>query len=109
MQLHNLAMSFGNQVLFNDVNLIINENAKIGVVGVNGAGKSTFFNLIMKRLEPDHGKIILKEGSRVSLLPQVIGDEIPSLDISVFDFLLDGRPIKKINKKLQFHLYIFQH
>lgn len=101
MQLKELTMSFGNQTLFENVTLTINENSKIGVVGVNGAGKSTFFKLIMKRLEPDHGKIILKNDSRVSLLPQVISDEIPSLDITVFDYLLEGRPIEKINKELE--------
>lgn len=101
MQLKELTMSFGNQTLFENVTLTINENSKIGVVGVNGAGKSTFFKLIMKRLEPDHGKIILKTDSRVSLLPQVISDEIPSLDITVFDYLLEGRPIEKINKELE--------
>ena len=101
MQLKELTMSFGYQTLFENVTLTINENSKIGVVGVNGAGKSTFFKLIMKRLEPDHGKIIFKNDSRVSLLPQVISDEIPSLDITVFDYLLEGRPIEKINKELE--------
>lgn len=101
MQLKELTMSFGNQTLFENVTLTINENSKIGVVGVNGAGKSTFFKLIMKRLEPDYGKIILKNNERVSLLPQVISDEIPNLDITVFDYLLEGRPIEKINKELQ--------
>jgi len=101
MQLKELTMSFGNQILFENVTLTINENSKIGVVGVNGAGKSTFFKLIMKRLEPDHGKIILNNNARVSLLPQVISDEIPSLDITVFDYLLEGRPIEKINKELE--------
>lgn len=101
MQLKELTMSFGNQVLFENVTLTINENSKIGVVGANGAGKSTFFKLIMKRLDPDFGKIILKNDSRISFLPQVISDEIPSLDITVFDYLLEGRPIEKINKELE--------
>ena len=71
MQLKDLTMSFGTEKLFENVNLTINESEHIGIVGVNGAGKTTLFKLIMKKLEPDHGKIILKNESRVLLLPQV--------------------------------------
>lgn len=100
MTLKNLNMSFGLQEIFNDVNLQINDNEKIGIIGVNGAGKSTFFKLIMGKLEPDSGKIIIKQGTRIGFLPQVISDEIPSMDITVFDFLLEGRPIKKLENEL---------
>ena len=100
MQLKDLTMSFGQEKLFENVNLTINENEHIGIVGVNGAGKSTLFKLIMKKLEPDHGKIILKNGSRVLLLPQVISDEIPNMEISVFDYLIKARPIDELNKEL---------
>ena len=100
MNIKNLTMSFGLQEIFDDITLQIKPKEKIGIVGVNGAGKSTFFKLIMGKLEPDSGKIILKPGTRIGFLPQVISDEIPSMDISVFDYLLDGRPIKKLEKEL---------
>ena len=100
MILKNLSMSFGLQEIFNDVSLQINDNEKVGIIGMNGAGKSTFFKLIMGKLEPDSGKIILKPGTRVGFLPQVISDEIPNMDISVFDYLLEGRPIKKLENEL---------
>ena len=100
MMLKNLTMSFGLQEIFNDVTLQIKDNEKIGIIGVNGAGKSTFFKLVMGKLEPDSGKIIIKPGTRMGFLPQVISDEIPSMDITVLDFLLDGRPIKKLEAEL---------
>ena len=100
MQIKNLSMSFGNYELFKNVNLYIDDNQKIGVVGVNGAGKTTFFKIIMGKIEPDAGKVILGN-RRVSLLPQVLNDDNFSMDISVFDFLLSGRPIDKINDELQ--------
>ena len=100
MQIKNLSMSFGNYELFKNVNLYIDDNQKIGVVGVNGAGKTTFFKIIMGKIEPDAGKVILGN-RRVSLLPQVLSDDNFSMDISVFDFLLSGRPIDKINDELQ--------
>lgn len=100
MQIKNLSMSFGNYELFKNVNLYIDDNQKIGVVGVNGAGKTTFFKIIMGKIEPDTGKVILGN-RRVSLLPQILSDDNFSMDISVFDFLLSGRPIDKINDELQ--------
>ena len=100
MNIKNLSMSFGIQDIFDDITLHINENEKVGVIGVNGAGKSTFFNLIMGKLEPDKGSINFKSGTRIGFLPQVISDEIPNMHISVFDYLLDGRPIKKLENEL---------
>ncbi|MGN1372233.1 MAG: ribosomal protection-like ABC-F family protein [Candidatus Coprovivens sp.] len=100
MNIKNLTMSFGVQEIFDDVNLQIKDNEKVGIIGMNGAGKSTFFKLIMGKLEPDSGRIILKPGTRIGFLPQVISDEIPSMEISVFDYLLEGRPIKKLEKEL---------
>ncbi len=100
MIIKDLYMSFGLQEIFEDVNLQINDKEKVGIIGMNGAGKSTFFKLIMGKLEPDKGKIIIKPGTRIGFLPQVISDEIPNMDISVFDYLLDGRPIKKLENDL---------
>ena len=100
MIIKDLYMSFGLQEIFEDVNLQINDKEKVGIIGMNGAGKSTFFKLIMGKLEPDKGKIIIKPGTRIGFLPQVISDEIPNMDISVFDYLLDGRPIKKLEDDL---------
>lgn len=101
MQIKNLTMSFGTQELFNNINLHISDEEKVGIVGVNGAGKSTFLKIIMGQIEPDYGKIVLKNGARVGYLPQVLDDEVPTSDITVFDFLLNGRPIDELNEKLQ--------
>ncbi len=100
MNIKNLSMSFGLQEIFDDVTIQIKDKEKVGIIGMNGAGKSTFFKLIMGKLEPDNGRIILKPGTRIGFLPQVISDEIPSMDISVFDYLLEGRPIKKLEAEL---------
>ena len=58
MQIKNLTMSFGTQVLFENINLNIPENEKVGVVGVNGAGKTTFFKIVMGFEYHDEGKIL---------------------------------------------------
>ncbi|MEG1506948.1 MAG: ABC-F family ATP-binding cassette domain-containing protein, partial [Bacilli bacterium] len=87
--------------LFSDINLHIDELEKVGIVGVNGSGKTTLFKIILGMVEPDKGKIIFENNARVEWLPQVINDEIPSLEMTVFDFLLLGRPIEKLNNELQ--------
>ena len=52
MDIRDLSFSFGLQEIFDHVNLQIQDGQKVGIVGSNGAGKSTFFKLILKRLEP---------------------------------------------------------
>lgn len=99
MNIQNLFMSFGTQEIFRDVTVSFNDNDKVGITGVNGAGKSTLFNLILGKISPDSGKISIKNNKVIGYLPQVITDEIPSDDITVFDYLLTGRPIKEIKEK----------
>lgn len=99
MNIQNLFMSFGTQEIFRDVTVSFNDNDKAGITGVNGAGKSTLFNLILGKISPDSGRIIIKNNKVIGYLPQVITDEIPSDDITVFDYLLTGRPIKEIKEK----------
>lgn len=101
MQLKNLSMSFGTQNIFENVNLNLPENEKIGVVGVNGAGKTTLFKIMMGLEIPDSGKIITKNNYRIDWLPQVISDDATDMNVSVFDYLLQGRPIERLNVELQ--------
>ena len=101
MQIKNLTMSFGTQVIFNDVSLNIPENEKIGVVGLNGAGKTTLFKIIMGFESPDTGKVYIKNNYRVDWLPQVINDDVDNMEMSVLDYLMSGRPIDKLNARLQ--------
>ena len=100
MYIENLSMSFGLQTIFDDITVQFNDTDKVGIVGVNGAGKSTLFNLILGKLVPDSGRIKLKNNINIGFLPQIITDEIPSDDITVFDYLLLGRPIKELKEKL---------
>ncbi len=96
MEIRNLTMSFGTEELFRNVNLHINDNYHIGIVGINGAGKTTLFKIMMEKLEPDEGKIIFDSNKRIEWLPQVITDEVPSLYMTVLEFVSLGRPIKKL-------------
>ena len=101
MQFKDLTMSFGMQTVFENVNLNLPENEKIGIVGVNGAGKTTLFKLIMGLEYPDSGKIITKNGYRIDWLPQVLSDDVDNMDITVLEYLMQGRPIERLNNELQ--------
>lgn len=99
MNIQNLCMSFNKEIIFDNMSVIFQSIDKVGITGVNGAGKSTLFNLIRGTLTPDSGKILL-DNKRIGYLPQVITDEVPSEEVTVFDYLLEGRPIKKLENEL---------
>lgn len=100
MIIKNLNLSFGIQPIFTSISLNIPDNEKIGIVGDNGAGKTTFLKMILKEIEPDSGTIIFTKKAKMGYLPQVITDEIPNNDMLVFDYLLEGRPISKLEKEI---------
>ena len=105
MLIKNMNLSFGIQEIFKDVNINIPDDKKIGIVGVNGSGKTTLFKSILGIQDLDSGSISFFNKPSISWLPQVITDEVPNLDISVFDYLLEGRPIKKLQEEIE-RLYI---
>ncbi len=105
MLVKNLNLSFGINKIFDNVNINIPDDKKIGIVGVNGSGKTTFFKVILGLQEVDSGSLTFFTNPKISYLPQVITDEVPSLDMTVFDYLLEGRPIAKLQKQIE-ELYV---
>jgi ATPase subunit of ABC transporter with duplicated ATPase domains len=59
LQINNLEMAYGTQVILDQANLTVSENQKVAVVGRNGAGKSTLFRLIVGEEEPTGGEIVI--------------------------------------------------
>jgi len=66
----NLSKSYGMKTLFNNISFGIDENDKIGLIGVNGTGKSTFLKIISGLEEADEGKVTVGNGIQVQYLPQ---------------------------------------
>lgn len=100
MKIENLYMSFGTQVIFDNISFQINNNDKVGIIGVNGAGKSTIFNILLGNITPDAGNITLNSKIKLGYLPQVIMDDASNEEETVFEYLLEGRPIKKLKEEL---------
>ena len=70
LQIKNLSLRFGKRVLFEEVNLEFKENNCYGVIGANGAGKSTFLKILTGEIESTTGEIIKDKSERISYLKQ---------------------------------------
>ncbi|NLY07559.1 MAG: ATP-binding cassette domain-containing protein [Spirochaetales bacterium] len=66
----NISLSYGTQVLFKDVNIKFTHGNCYGIIGANGAGKSTFLNILSGEIEADTGEIIITPGERMTVLQQ---------------------------------------
>lgn len=83
----NLEIQFGKRTLFRDVNLKFTPGNCYGVIGANGAGKSTFLRLVSGELEPTRGSVIFGPGERLSVLKQ---DHFAYDECTVLDTVLQG-------------------
>lgn len=70
ISLENISLQFGGQRIFNEVNLMIGPKDKLGLVGKNGAGKSTMLRLFTKEVLPDGGNVIIASDVSLGYLPQ---------------------------------------
>ena len=85
IQVNNVTLRFGKQTLFENVNLKFTSGNCYGLIGANGAGKSTFLKLLTGELETTSGEIIISKGERVSILKQdhYAYDEQKVLDVVI--------------------------
>lgn len=65
-----ISLSWGENTLFDDVSFVLEEQDKVGFIGINGTGKSTFLRILAGMQEPDAGTITLARGARIGYLPQ---------------------------------------
>jgi ATPase subunit of ABC transporter with duplicated ATPase domains len=70
VKVNNVTLSFGKRVLFDEVNLTFNKGNCYGVIGANGAGKSTFLKILSGEIEPNKGSVEISPGLRMAVLNQ---------------------------------------
>lgn len=97
MELHHIGKTFGEKVLINDFSYTFKKKDRIGLVGKNGVGKSTFLNLLTGKIKPDKGEIIPGQTTKIGYFTQETEDLNPSLrvieevkEIAEFITLSDG-------------------
>jgi ATPase subunit of ABC transporter with duplicated ATPase domains len=86
--INNLAMNYGAKLLFTDVNLNLNPEDRYGLVGANGAGKSTFLKLLLKEEDPSLGEVNCAKNSRIGALRQ---DQFKFENIKIIDCVIAGK------------------
>ena len=82
-----VTVRFGKRVLFEDVNIKFTKGNCYGIIGANGAGKSTFLKVLSGKLEPSKGEVSLEKGARLSILKQ---DHFVYEDYTVMDTVIMG-------------------
>ncbi len=83
----NISLSYGTQVLFKEVNIKFTPGNCYGIIGANGAGKSTFLKILSGEIEPDTGEIIITPGERMTTLRQ---DHFAFNEYRVIDTVIMG-------------------
>lgn len=84
---NNVTLRLGKKALFEDVNIKFTEGNCYGLIGANGAGKSTFLKILSGKLEPSKGDITMNQGERLSVLEQ---DHYKYDDFQVLDTVIMG-------------------
>ncbi|MDP4109752.1 MAG: ABC-F family ATP-binding cassette domain-containing protein, partial [Bacillota bacterium] len=96
-----ITKSYSEKILLKDVSLFIDEKDKIGVIGVNGTGKSTFLRVIAQLEEPDGGLITKNPNARIEFLPQnpAWDDNLPVLEHVFFGASAELKEMKAYEAK----------
>lgn len=87
ISVNNVTLSFGKRVLFDEVNLTFSKGNCYGVIGANGAGKSTFLKILAGEIEPNKGSVEITPGERMAVLKQ---NHFEFDDYTVLDTVLMG-------------------
>ncbi len=94
----NLSVQFGKRILFDEVNTVFTQGNCYGIIGANGAGKSTFLKILSGEIDPTSGSVSLDKGKRMSVLSQnhFAFDEFPVLE----SVMMGNKPLYELKKQL---------
>lgn len=90
LNVSNLSLQFGKRVLFDEVNIKFTNGNCYGIIGANGAGKSTFLKILSGEIDPTSGQVSLEKGKRMSVLEQ---NHFKYDDYTVLDTVLRGNKV----------------
>lgn len=92
ISINELSLSFGTTPILEKVSFSLEENDKLGIIGVNGCGKSTLFRLILGELEPTEGNVYLSKGKTVGVLTQDGAFAVENGEMRVLDYMYGAFP-----------------
>ena len=90
---NNVTLRVGKKALFEDVNIKFTEGNCYGLIGANGAGKSTFLKILSGQLEPTNGEVVITPGQRLSFLQQ---DHFKYDEYTVLDTVIPAVMVKPL-------------
>lgn len=102
LSVSNLSVQFGKRILFDEVNVTFTKGNCYGIIGANGAGKSTFLKILAGEIDPTSGHVILEPGKRMSVLNQ---NHNMFDEFTVLDTVLRGNKVLYEIKKEMDELY----
>ena len=88
LNIEHVSKVFGEKTVLDDVSYGVHQGDKIGIIGINGTGKSTILKIIGGLEEPDEGQVITQNGLRITYLPQM--PEFPQ-GASILDYVAEGK------------------
>ena len=93
LSVNNLCLEFGDKTILNKVSFSLEENDKLGIIGVNGSGKTTLFKLICGEYEPTDGEVYISKGKSVGILTQYGAfDDNPNTGESALEQMYNAFP-----------------
>lgn len=98
INVEHISKVFGEKTIFEDASVGIQEEDKVGIIGINGTGKTTFLRMIAVLESPDEGKIIMQNGLKLAYLPQ--NPEFPA-DATILSYIQDSEDEWKVQSHLQ--------
>ena len=101
LQAEHFSINFGSRQLLTDVNFYLNEGDKVGIIGINGTGKSTFLKVLAGAIEADEGRIVRNPNAQISYLSQnpVMEDNATILEQIFLHFPKEFRELNEYEAK----------
>ena len=103
LNLEHISKVYGDKVIFDDISCGIHQGDKIGIIGINGTGKTTFLKILAGLEEADEGQVITQNGLRITYLPQ--HPEFPK-DATILSYVTQGQKDQNWNPETKAHMIL---
>ena len=103
LNLEHISKTYGEKVIFDDISCGIHQGDKIGIIGINGTGKTTFLRILAGFEETDEGQVVMQNGLRITYLPQ--HPEFPE-GATILSYVIQGQKEQSWNSETEAHMVL---